>query len=148
MVREATREDLDALLELYLHLHEKSIPPHDAHLEETWDAILSDTKYHIIINEVDGKIVSSCTLIIVPNLTRDVRPYALIENVVTHADHRKKGLAGECLAFAEKLANRENCYKLMLTTGSKDPATLRFYEKAGFSGKDKTAFAKWINMEY
>ncbi len=148
MVREITRDDLDALLELYLHLHEKTIPAHDKHLEETWEAILGDNKYHIIVNETDGKIVASCTMIIVPNLTRTVRPYALIENVVTHADYRKRGYASECLAYARKLADKENCYKLMLTTGSKDPATLRFYENAGYSSKDKTAFAQWINMEY
>ena len=148
MVREVRREDLDCLLELYLHLHEKTIPDHDEHLEKTWNEILNDKKYHIIVNEVDGKLVSSCTMIIVPNLTRTVRPYALIENVVTHSDYRKKGYAGECLDFAKQLADKENCYKLMLTTGSKDPATLRFYEKAGYSSKDKTAFAQWINMEY
>ena len=32
MVREAVREDLNALLELYLFLHEENIPEHDAHL--------------------------------------------------------------------------------------------------------------------
>ena len=148
MVREVNKDDLDGLLKLYLHLHEKSIPEHNEHLEKTWAQILADEKYHIIVNEIDGRIVSSCTCIIVPNITRTVRPYALIENVVTHSDYRKHGYAGECLAYAQKLADAENCYKLMLTTGSKDPATLRFYEKNGFSSNDKTAFAKWVNMEY
>lgn len=35
MVREAKREDLEALLELYLFLHEDSIPEKNSHLEET-----------------------------------------------------------------------------------------------------------------
>ena len=39
MVREVVKEDLDALLELYLFLHEDSIPVHDKHLEKTWDQI-------------------------------------------------------------------------------------------------------------
>ncbi|MCR5591727.1 MAG: GNAT family N-acetyltransferase [Lachnospiraceae bacterium] len=148
MVREAAYDDLDGILELYLHLHDKCIPEHDAHLEETWQKILGDEKYHLIVNEVDGRIVSSCTCIIVPNLSRTVRPYALIENVVTLSDCRGKGYAGECLAYARTVADTENCYKLMLMTGSKDPATLRFYENNGYSSKDKTAFAQWINMEY
>ena len=148
MVREAEYGDLDALLELYTHLHEKSVPEHDEHLEKTWDQIQNDDKYHIIVCEENGMIVSSCTCIIVPNLTRTVRPYALIENVVTHADHRKRGYAGMCLAFAKKIAEGENCYKLMLTTGSRESSTLRFYENAGYSSKDKTAFTQWINMEY
>lgn len=148
MVREVTYDDLDSLLELYLHLHDKSVPEHDEHLEETWQQILDDKKYHIIVKEIDGKIVASCTCIIVPNLTRTVRPYALIENVVTHADHRNKGYASECMAYAKKIADEVNCYKLMLTTGSKDPNTLRFYENNGYNSKDKTAYAQWINMEY
>ena len=148
MIREAVYEDLDNILELYLHLHDKSVPEHDEHLAKTWDQIMSDDKYHLIVCEEDGRIVSSCTCIIVPNLTRTVRPYALIENVVTHADYRNRGYAGECLAYAKKIADDENCYKLMLTTGSKDPATLRFYENNGYSSKDKTAFTQWINMEY
>ena len=39
MVREAGKEDLDALLKLYLFLHEDSIPELNAHLEKTWDQI-------------------------------------------------------------------------------------------------------------
>ncbi len=148
MIREVNRDDLDGLLELYLHLHDKSTPAHDDHLAGTWEQILADDKYHIIVCEEDGKIVSSCTCIIIPNLTRTVRPYALVENVVTHADYRNRGLASKCLAYAKRLAEELNCYKIMLTTGSKDPATLRFYENAGYNSKDKTAFAQWMNMEY
>ena len=148
MVREVKYDDLDGLLELYQHLHDKCLPEHDAHLKKTWEHILYDDNYHIIVYIADGKVVSSCTCIVVPNLTRTVRPYALIENVVTHSDYRKKGYAGECLSYARKIAMSKNCYKLMLTTGSKDPATLRFYERAGYSSKDKTAFTQWINMEY
>ena len=34
MIREAKREDLAELLELYLYLHEDSIPEMNGHLEE------------------------------------------------------------------------------------------------------------------
>ena len=95
MIREAKREDLAKLLELYLYLHEDSIPEHDKHLEETWEQILEDPNHHLIVNEIDGQIVSSCVCVIIPNLTRNVRPYAFVENVVTHADHRGKGYATE-----------------------------------------------------
>ena len=144
MVREAKREDLQELLELYLYLHEKSVPQKDAHLADTWEQILADGNHHLIVNEVSGKIVSSCVCVIIPNLTRNVRPYAFVENVVTHADFRKKGYAGECLAYAKAIAERENCYKMMLLTGSKAPETLRFYEKAGYNSSDKTAFIQWL----
>lgn len=147
MVREAKREDLDSLLKLYLFLHEERIPDHDRHLTETWEQILGDRNHHLIINEVGGQIVSSCVCVIIPNLTRNVRPYAFMENVVTHADHRGKGYAGECLEYARQIAEKENCYKMMLLTGSKKAGTLHFYEKAGYNSSDKTAFIHWIGMD-
>ena len=147
MIREAKREDLDALLELYMFLHEDSIPEKNSHLEETWEQIIGDLNHHLIICEVEGKIISSCVCVIIPNLTRNVRPYAFVENVVTHADYRGKGYATECLDFAKKIAEQENCYKMMLLTGSKRPETLRFYEKAGYNSNDKTAFIQWLGLD-
>ncbi len=144
MVREAAKNDLKAILELYLHLHEKSVPDTDEHLKSTWDRILEDSYHHLIVNEVDGLIVSSCVCVIVPNLTRNVRPYALIENVVTHEDHRQNGYAGQCLEYAKKIAEKENCYKMMLMTGSKDPKVFRFYENAGYNSKDKTPYIQYL----
>lgn len=146
MVREARREDLNALLELYLFLHEDSIPETDEHLTNVWDMIIEDPNHHLLVNEIDGKIISSCVCVIIPNLTRNVRPYAFVENVVTHGDYRGKGYATECLDYAKKIAEKENCYKMMLLTGSKKPETLRFYENAGYNSSDKTAFIQWISM--
>jgi GNAT superfamily N-acetyltransferase len=140
MIREAEYEDLDSMLELYLHLHETSVPKHDDNLEKMWDKMILDENYHIIVNEIDGKIVSSCVCIILPNITRNVRSFALVEYVVTHADFRGKGYATECLNYAKEIAKREKCYKIMLMTGSKKPETLRFYENAGYSSADKTGF--------
>lgn len=140
MIREANRDDLNSLLELYLYLHEDSIPDQSEHLSRTWEQIINDPNHHIIVNEVDGKIVSSCVCVIIPNLTRNVLSFAFIENVVTHKDYRRRGLAQECLNFARDIALKENCYKMMLLTGSKDQNTLRFYEKAGYNSTEKTAF--------
>ena len=97
MVREAVKEDLYELLNLYLFLHEKDIPEDSSRLENTWKTIIEDKNHHIIVNEINGKILSSCVCVIIPNLTRDVRPYAFIENVVTNEEYRGKGYATECL---------------------------------------------------
>ena len=91
MIREAVKDDLYELLNLYIYLHEDNITNNSRHLEITWNTIIKDVNHHIIVNEVDGKIVSSCVCVIVPNLTRDIRPYAFIENVVTNKEYRGKG---------------------------------------------------------
>ena len=146
MVREADEGDLKEILELYLCLHEQSVPEQSDHLLHTWKQILEDENHHLIVNEKDGKIVSSCVCVIIPNLTRNVRPYAFVENVVTHADYRGRGLASECLEYAKQTAQRCNCYKMMLLTGSKDKKTLDFYRNAGYNSADKTAFIQWIGI--
>ena len=144
MIREACYEDLHEILELYLCLHETAIPEESTHLEQTWDAIMNDKNHHLIVCEVDGEIVSSCVCVIIPNLTRNVRPYAFIENVVTHREYRGKGYATDCLNYAREIAKENNCYKMMLLTGSKEPETLNFYRKAGYNSSDKTAFIQWL----
>ena len=144
MVREVKEDELNELLELYLHLHEKSMPEMSEHLDKTWKTIMQDENHHIIVRVADDKIVSSCVCVIIPNLTRNVRPYAFIENVVTHADYRGKGYATECLDYAREIAEKANCYKMMLLTGSKTESTLRFYQNAGYNSTDKTAFIRWL----
>lgn len=144
MIREVRRGDLQEMLELYLHLHETSVPECSEHLTSTWDQILRDENHHLIVNEVDGRIVASCVCVIVPNLTCGVRPYALVENVVTHSEHRGKGYATQCLEYAKALAEGKNCYKIMLLTGSKEQKTLDSYAHAGYNCTDKTAFIQWL----
>lgn len=144
MVREATKNDLNNLLQLYLHLHEDKILEDSQNLRETWETIQGDRNHHIILNEVNGILVSSCVCVIIPNLTRNVRPYAFIENVVTHEKYRGRGYATECLNYAKQIAIENNCYKMMLLTGSKKQSTLNFYAKAGYNSTDKTAFIQWL----
>lgn len=144
MVRQAKYDDLDTLLHLYLDLHEEAVPEMSQHLQETWNAILDDPNHFILLNEAEGTVVSSCVCVIIPNLTRGIRPYAFVENVVTRKAYRKKGYATQCLEYAKEIALRHNCYKMMLLTGSKDPQTLSFYSQAGYNCSDKTAFIQWL----
>ncbi|MBQ9058197.1 MAG: GNAT family N-acetyltransferase [Atopobiaceae bacterium] len=144
MVREARTKELQALLELYLDLHDEPMAKKSAHLTRTWEDIMSDPHHHIIVNEVDGEIVSSCVCVIISNLTRGVRPYALVENLVTRSDMRGKGYAQACLEYAKLFAHEANCYKIMLLTSSQDEKTLQLYRDAGFNSDDKTGFVQWL----
>lgn len=144
MIREIENGDLTGLLELYMQLHDNPMPEQNEELKNKWQRILKDKDHHIIVAEEDGKIVSSCVCVIIPNLTHGQRPYAFIENVVTDEAFRGRGLATECLNYAKEIARRENCYKMMLLTGSRKEATLNFYRRAGYNSEDKTAFIQWL----
>ena len=144
MIREIRDNDFDGLLALYMQLHDNPFPEKDNKIVTLWHAILNDPNHHIVVAEEDSKIVSSCVCVIIPNLTRGQRPYAFVENVVTDVKYRKRGLATACLSYAREIAVRNNCYKMMLLTGSKKESTLRFYEQAGYNRNDKTAFIQWL----
>ena len=144
LIREIADEDFDGLMSLYTELHDNPVPEKDQRVMEVWKSVLTDKNHHIIVADVDGRIAASCVCVIIPNLTRGQRPYAFIENVVTSAEFRRKGLATACLDYAREIARKENCYKMMLLTGSKEEGTLRFYENAGYNRKDKTAFIQWL----
>lgn len=144
MVREIEKDDFEGLMRLYMQLHDNKMPETNSSVLELWNQIIEDGNHHIIVAEEEGKLVSSCVCIIIPNLTHNQQPYALIENVITDEGYRRKGLATKCLQYAKEIALRENCYKMMLLTGSKKESTLQFYEQAGYNRNDKTAFIQWI----
>ncbi|MDP4179574.1 MAG: GNAT family N-acetyltransferase [Bacillota bacterium] len=143
-IREIRKTDLKQLLALYTRLHNNQMPIMDENLEQIWNEILSDPNHHIIVGIVEDKIVSSCVIVIIKNLTHNQKPYALVENVITSEEYRGKGYATAILNFAKIIAERENCYKIMLMTGSKKESTLNFYKRAGYNDKDKIAFIQWI----
>lgn len=144
MIREIKSPDYEGLMKLYVQLHDNSMPEQTKELNELWEQILQDKNHHIIVAEEDGEIVASCVCVIIPNLTHNQQPYAFIENVITDEGYRKRGLATACLDYAKDIARNENCYKMMLLTGSKEESTLKFYERAGYNKNDKTAFVQWI----
>ncbi len=140
----AAPADLQALLELYTHLHNNPLPEISPQLHDLWRSIMSDDNHYIIIGKEDEQIISSCVLVVVPNLTHSQRPYALIENVITHPTHRGNGHASAILAHAKAIAQSHNCYKIMLLTSSKQESTLNFYRRAGYNSTDKTGFICWL----
>ena len=140
-IREIQTDELNELLKLYQYLHEKDEPlPETDIVEDTWDQISSNPNLKYFGVFKSGKLISSCTISIIPNLTRACRPYGLIENVVTHPDQRKKGYGKEILERAIEFAWVNNCYKVMLMTGRMTEKTFRFYEATGFNRHSKQAF--------
>lgn len=144
ILREINENDFDGLSELYTHLHSnKPIEKNDKN-KAIFDKILADENHHIIVAEEDGKIISSCVCVIVLNLTHNQQPYALIENVVTDKAYRKMGAASACLSYARQIATENNCYKMMLLTGSKKRSTHKFYQKNGYNRFEKTGYIQRI----
>lgn len=91
-----------------------------------------DDHMYLLVVEEDGKAVASVQMAIVESLTHNVRPFAVIENVVTHGNYRNRGYGSALLQEASEIAKRMNCYKVFLETGSNRESTLNFYRNNGF----------------
>ena len=140
-IREIGESELNELLALYHHLHDSDDPlPEPDVVETTWKQIQADSNHRYFGVFVDGKLVSSCALCVIRNLTRGCRPYGVIENVVTHTDYRRKGYGKAVLKAALGYAWSRNCYKVMLLTGRKSESVFQFYESVGFDRHAKQAF--------
>jgi GNAT superfamily N-acetyltransferase len=126
-------------MELYWHLIPANPVLEQKCATEIWEKFLRYEGSSTFVGVREGIFVATCTLVVIPNLTRGGASYALIENVVTHADHRGRGCGKAVLQAAVSAAWALGSYKLMLLSGSKNPATLDFYESAGFE-RSKTGF--------
>ena len=134
-IRKAKCTDANDLKVLYFQ-YLTQFPPKEEQDMNLWERLLDkfekDENMYLLVIEEDGKVVSSVQMAIVESLTHNVRPFAVIENVVTHADYRNKGYASALLEKASEIAREHRCYKAFLETGSNKESTLNFYKRNGF----------------
>ena len=140
IIRKAEKKDYSAIMALYQQLQ-----PDDPEVEEpkgksVFESITGSDNNTLLVAEINDTLVSSCYLNIIPNLTRNARPYALIENVITDQNYRNKGIGKSIMQYAINKAWETGCYKVMLMTGRKEESTLEFYRKCGLESGLKTAF--------
>lgn len=140
MFREAQSSDLSDIIRLYRQLHPNDSIPRDGSVEQSFERILASPGLRLLLLELDGVVVATTYLNVIPNLTRSASPYAVIENVVVDASRRGAGLGKRIMAETLRAAWAEGCYKAMLMTGSRTPATHSFYRACGFSPDAKTAY--------
>ena len=143
LVRAATRDDHDAVLDLMHYLNPDDPPIPDSASPTVFAEILESHSFSIIVVEKYNTIVGTCYLNRIPNLTRCASPYAIIENVVVHPDYRRQGIGNAVMSYALDLAKNAGCYKAMLLTG-RNPNVHEFYTACGLQSGAKTAFVvRW-----
>ncbi len=138
--RRLTGADLTSLLELYRQLDEDDEQSTPEQSEKVWMQIENDPNIQYFGAIDNGKVVSTCYAVYIPNLTRGNRGICFIENVVTDKEYRKRGLASKVIDMAVEFAKEHHCYKAILQSGITRSEAHQFYENKGFSGSSKKAF--------
>jgi len=135
IIRKAKSKDAEDLKKLYFE-YLTAYPPKEEQDMYAWAKLLDkfekDENMYLLVVEENGKVVSTVQMAIIESLTHNIRPFAVIENVVTHIDYRNKGYASALLAKASEIAKEYDCYKVFLETGSNKESTLNFYRNNGF----------------
>jgi GNAT superfamily N-acetyltransferase len=137
LIRPATESDIPRLIEMYQQLslddpREGLGPPLPSVYAETFRTIDADPKQHLLVAEVDGRVVGSLVLIVVPNLSHQGTPWAEIENMVVHEAMRGHRIGEALVQHAIDVARDVGCYKLTLTSNMRRTDAHRFYERMGF----------------
>lgn len=138
LIREAAEADLPRLLELYFQLAEHStlpeagvLPVTEAH-RQALAAIQADPRMTCLVLEVDGRVMGTLTLYLLPGLSHGGRPFAIVENVVVDAALRGSGYGRALMARAEELARAHGCYKVSLTSNHQRRHAHAFYRHLGY----------------
>ncbi|SNS70370.1 Acetyltransferase (GNAT) family protein [Streptosporangium subroseum] len=140
MFREARPGDFEQIIRLYRQLQPDDPVLKDGSDVAAFQQILDSPALHLFVLELDGVVVATTYLNVIPNITRSASPYAIIENVVVEEPRRGTGLGRQIMADTLQAAWDAGCYKAMLMTGSRKPATHAFYRACGFSADAKAAY--------
>ena len=135
----AGKEDMTGILELYKQLNQSNENFTINEINKTWDKIEKNNIKYFIAKE-NKRIVGSCYIIIIPNLTYNGKSIGYIENVIIDEKYRRKGIGKEIMRMAIKYAEEEKCYKIVLQSGIGRTEAHKFYESIGFNGETKKAY--------
>jgi GNAT superfamily N-acetyltransferase len=139
VIRQATSDDIPQLLELYAQLNPEDRRVEVGEAAAVWDKAAGIGVVYFVA-DIRGRVVGTCFVAIIPNLTRSCKPICMIENVVTDEGYRRSGIGRRLLGAAIKYAKAQGCYRVSLQSGYKRKEAHKFYESIGFDGDSKRAF--------
>ncbi len=136
-IRRAVREDLPAVVALLaddpLAEHRETAgEPLPEGYYDAFEEIEADPNQYLLVADIDGRIVGTLQLSILPNLTYGGRRRAQIEGVRIAAEARGRGIGRALVEQAKAMAIAARCHMLQLTTNRQRPQAVRFYERLGF----------------
>lgn len=138
--RNARAGDIETILRLYSQLSSNNPDVPEVLAQTRFDEMLAIPGLYLGVGEIEGRVVTTAVLLLVPNLTRGARPFGVIENVVTDAAMRGKGFGKTLIEHLLVRAQLASAYKVMLMTGRTEDSVLHFYDSCGFARGTKTAF--------
>ena len=128
-VREATPDDLGAIVMLLGELHVRSTAVADP---GAWSAMLTQTGRTILLAERNDDPVGTADLWIAPSLLHGAIPRAFVNYVAVLMEARRSGVGRALMEDAQRRAANAGCGDLLLMSGDHRPDAHRFYGALGY----------------
>jgi ribosomal protein S18 acetylase RimI-like enzyme len=138
-IREARREDVPAIVRMLADdplgaTRERAVDPLPREYLDAFDAIQTHTGNHLLVADLDGKVVGCLQLTFIPGLSRMGLTRAQIESVRIDSSMRGRKLGELMIQDAIARAKQHGCGVVQLTTDKARADAHRFYERLGFEG--------------
>ncbi len=138
-VRPARDDDLPAVLGLLAQVpldtaDDAVVGPRAAGASEraAWAQMRDQPGRTLLVAEDDGAVVGVVDVMVVPNLTHDAKPWAILENMVVDRDHRRAGIGRALVDEVVRRAQEAGCYKVQLLSNDRRAPAHALYESVGF----------------
>ena len=134
-VRAAKPEDLLALLDLYGELTEgtPSAAPGDPDIvRSALERVLAQTDRHLLVAVLDGRIVGTADLAIVPNTSHRRTPSGVLENIVVASAEHRQGVTRPLFPEIERIAPAAECRKVGLLSSKARVEAHMLYRSVGY----------------
>jgi ribosomal protein S18 acetylase RimI-like enzyme len=137
-IREATRADLLAIVRMLADdplgaTRERATDPLPREYLDAFDAIQTHTGNHLLVADLEGKVVGCLQLTFIPGLSRLGLTRAQIESVRIDSSMRGRKLGELMIADAIERSRKRGCGVVQLTTDKARADAHRFYERLGFA---------------
>jgi len=135
-VRKATPDDLNRIIELYEELGEQKIDISPDSMQRIFNEISEIPGHYFLVIEKDDYVLGTLYLQVVPNLSHNGSPWAMIENVVVDKKQHRNGLGRLLMEYAINICRESGCHKVQLMSMSKRKEAHQFYRSMGFKDND------------
>ncbi len=132
VIRQATLQDTTRILVLYEELTGEKQSLTKETLQRVFSQIEALPNHHFLVAENDGLVTGTLFLLIVPNLSHEARPWAVVENIMVDRRMHRQGIGRQLMEYAFERCREAKCYKIQLLSNQKRMEAHQFYRSLGF----------------
>lgn len=132
LIRSVEQNDIEQLKELFEILNPEYSPSTSDLKQMLNQQLLNNEATKVIVGELEGKIVSSCQLVLFDTLARAPFRRGIIESIIVHPRYRSQGIGSVMLKSVLTYLKQENCCKVSLISGYHREGAHSFYKNLGF----------------